>query len=237
MSSNECSVPPLGDVLVSCRPYEEYVVNFALTDKELLTGPVLDCPGGASEFAYAVRELGGDIVSVDPCYALDVGELTHRFYADRERSGNWSARQPWRFRYTPDGEWDRASAWLSSGERFLADFQRDHGQATGHYLAARLPQLPFPDRSFHLVLSGFLLFSYADRLDLDFHLAAVHELLRVCSGEVRLHPLNDYAGRPYPHLDELLDRLAAEGVRIGWREVTSFDLPADDRTLVLTGAT
>ena len=36
-------------------------------------------------------------------------------------------------------------------------------------MAATLPQLPFPDRRFHLALSGYLLFTYADRLSFDEH--------------------------------------------------------------------
>ena len=35
-------------------------------------------------------------------------------------------------------------------------------------MTAALPDLPFPDDAFDLVLSSHLLFTYADRLDADF---------------------------------------------------------------------
>jgi len=71
-------------------------------------------------------------------------------------------------------------------------------------VAAALPTLPFPDRSFDLVLSSHLLFSYTDRLDVAFHLAALLELARVSRGQVRVFPLVDYNGHPQP---TLLDQL------------------------------
>jgi hypothetical protein len=59
----------LGDIIVSSRPYDEYRAMFGLTDREVLAGPVLDCPGGAGSFAAEVRDRGGRAVSADPAYA------------------------------------------------------------------------------------------------------------------------------------------------------------------------
>lgn len=65
------------------------------------------------------------------------------------------------------------------------------------YVAATLPQLPFRDGRFAMTLSGFLLFTHPDLLD---HRAALRELVRVTSGEVRVYPLHDTAGEPYAEL-------------------------------------
>jgi len=52
-----------------------------------------------------------------------------------------------------------------------------------------LPDLPFRDGAFDLVLSSHLLFMYADRLDEEFHVHALREMVRVARGEVRVFPL------------------------------------------------
>ena len=91
------------------------------------------------------------------------------------------------------------------------------------YLAAALPELPFPDRSFDLVLSGHLLFSYApladgglmagQGLDLAWHRRALAELCRVSRRQVRLYPAHTIAleAARHPYAEALLAELPA-----GW---------------------
>ena len=50
------------------------------------------------------------------------------------------------------------------------------------------------------MLSSHFLFTYADRLDLEFHRAALRELHRVARREVRVFPLLEQGGRPVPAL-------------------------------------
>jgi hypothetical protein len=69
------------------------------------------------------------------------------------------------------------------------------------------------------VLSSHLLFTYADRLDAEFHLAALVELARV-GRDVRIYPLVDQAGGPLPDLlRTLADGLAAAGLHADAVEV------------------
>jgi ubiquinone/menaquinone biosynthesis C-methylase UbiE len=75
---------------------------------------------------------------------------------------------------------------------------------------ASLPRLPFPSGRFDLVLSSHFLFTYADRLDLEFHRAALRELHRVARREVRVFPLLEQGGRPVPAL--LSGLLATPGI-------------------------
>ena len=65
-------------------------------------------------------------------------------------------------------------------------------------MPASLPRLPFPGGRFDLVLSSHFLFTYADRLDLEFHRAALRELHRVARREVRVFPLLEQGGGPFP---------------------------------------
>jgi hypothetical protein len=76
-----------------------------------------------------------------------------------------------------------------------------------------LPDLPFEDRHFDLVLSSHFLFTYADRLDQDFHYDGLIELHRICRREVRVFPLLDQSGRSLSGTTRtLLARLARQGV-------------------------
>ena len=97
---------------------------------------------------------------------------------------------------------------LSAMKFFLEDYE--DGRAEGRYLDASLPDLPFADGAFDLALSSHFLLLYSDQLDLDFHRAAVLEMLRVAT-EARIFPLLDMAGVRSAHLVPLIEALAAEG--------------------------
>ncbi|WP_256106132.1 hypothetical protein [Streptomyces sp. ODS05-4] len=233
MSRPAPSARSIGEVLVSSRPFDDYATQFALSAHDLSGGPVLDCPGGAGDFGATVRSRGGRVVSVDPCYLCSPDELTVRVEAELDRVGSWTASQPDRFSLDGHGVWQQMPAWRSSAARFLADYAADRRDATGHYVRSSLPRLPFADGAFSLALSGFLLFTYPDHFDEEFHLRALTELLRVAA-DVRVHPLNDSSGSPYPHLDRLLARLRSQGVAGELLPVAGRSDRRDDLTLRLT---
>lgn len=87
-------------------------------------------------------------------------------------------------------------------------------RSLAEYRAAGLPDLPFPDGRFDLVLCSHLLFTWADPLDLAWHTGAVDELLRVARGEVRLYPLvRRGAGEAVAFLSALREHVRAAGHR------------------------
>jgi SAM-dependent methyltransferase len=173
-------------MLVSARTLDEYRAMFALTEKDL-AGRILDCPGGAAGFTAGAP----DAVAVDPAYALPADEFARLALADAERTGEWVAAHPERYAWTYfTGVQHLRRTRLVAARSCLEHRER----APERYLAAALPHLPFPDGAFDLVLSSHLLFTYADRLDRAFHLAALDELRRVSRGEVRVFPLLDYDG-------------------------------------------
>jgi len=110
---------------------------------------------------------------------------------------------------------------VSSLTSICSDLQREHNivedfsscSAKNRYISAGLPHLPFPEGMFSVVLSGHFLFLYGDRLKLDFHKACLVELLRVCSGKVRIFPLVGLDTKPYSRLDEILQFLAEKDIR------------------------
>ena len=91
---------------------------------------------------------------------------------------------------------------------FLEDF--DAGLAEGRYIAAELPRLPLADKSFDLALCSHFLFLYSDQLDLDFHIGAISEMLRVAP-EVRIFPVLDVNARVSPYLMDILTLFNKQG--------------------------
>ena len=199
----------IGDFLLSCRSFTEYEAMFALTDADL-AGRVLDSPGGGASFTATVCARGGDAIAADPAYATPPADLIRRLDAELRRGSAWvtahAHRHTWGFFHD-----------VVEHDRIRTDSARLFGEDLRHhpdrYVTAALPDLPFSDGAFDLVLSSHLLFTYADRLDTDFHLTALRELARVSRGRIRVYPLVDQAGQPLPELLQYLIRqLTNEGL-------------------------
>ncbi|MDO3648019.1 hypothetical protein [Nocardia mangyaensis] len=194
----------LDEYLVSARSLAEYRAMFHLSDKDLTGRKILDCPGGAASFAAEASALGAEVTAIDPIYAAAPAELAARATPETERAVAWAHKHAERYRW----DWYGGTAEHAAIRRGAAARFADDVRATPHrYLAGALPSLPCPDDAFDLALSSHLLFSYADRLDADFHLAALVELSRVSTVEARVYPLLDYTGAP---LDDLVDHLRTE---------------------------
>ncbi|MET8776773.1 methyltransferase domain-containing protein [Nocardia sp. NPDC004654] len=187
----------LGEFLISARSLAEYRAIFELSEADLRGRRILDCPGGAASFAAEAAALDADVTATDPIYARTAAELRELARTETERGSAYAGAHHTRYRWDFYGDPDNLqSVRLSAATRFGADL-------TAHpdrYVAAQLPALPFQDNSFDLALSSHLLFTYADRLDADFHLAALLELARVTHGETRLYPLVDHTGHPQDNL-------------------------------------
>ena len=218
----------IGDYLVSSRSFAEYRAMFDLSDADL-AGRLLDCPGGGASFTAAVCARGGDATAADPVYATPSGDLVHRLDGELRRGSAWATahahRYVWDFYGDPAGH----ARIREESARLFADDLSCHPD---RYVAAALPRLPFPDGSFDLVLSSHLLFTYADRLDADSHLAALRELARVSRGQVRVYPVVDQAGQPLPDLlGHLLEQLAADGLAPRLMDV-GYRFQRDARTML-----
>ncbi len=186
----------VGGYLISARSFDEYRAMFALADGDL-SGSALDCPGGASSFTACANRAGASAIAADPVYARPRHSLAGLVMAEVERGSAHTVagadRYVWDFYGDPGGHTRvrRASA---------EAFSRDLIAHPARYVPASLPRLPFPAGRFDLVLSSHFLFTYADRLDLEFHRAALRELHRVARREVRVFPLLEQGGRPVPAL-------------------------------------
>jgi hypothetical protein len=199
-------------------------------DLSVLPGSVLDCCAGGSGFTAEAAARGVDAVAVDPAYELPSDELV-----DTVRRSLWQGSAivdqyagsfVWNWYGDPQRKDDLR---IEAADRFLQDVM----EAPDRYVPGSLPELPFEDGRFDLVLCSHLLFTWADKYDRDWHLAALRELVRVSRNEVRIFPLvNQGAGAPVEFLPELLEALRP--VKSEIRKVPYEFQVGADHMLVLT---
>ncbi len=206
------------DVAFIGRTLEEYVRMFDLDLDNLDDAAILDCPSGACAFVAEATKRGLSAIGADVMYQSDYSDLDERGEVDIEMAldgfDGVEDLFEWEFYDDVDGVRDH---WTDAYETFIDDYPA--GFASGRYVPAKLPNLPFEDDEFTLTLSAHLLFLYANRLSHEFHVESLRELARVTEDEVRVYPIADFEGTPYPRLDEILNELTAGGHKVEIRSV------------------
>lgn len=184
---------------------------FSLSEGDLACR-ILGCGDGPASFNAELSARGGSVVSVDPLYRFSAPAIERRvqqtFPTMMAQTGANRGDFVWTHVRSLEDLGRRRMAALHG---FLADFEA--GRRSGRYVEAALPVLPFADDAFDLALSSHFLFLYSAQFDLDFHVAALREMLRV-AGEVRVFPLLQLGGAPSPHVPGVRVALAAPGVRV-----------------------
>ncbi|WP_444684817.1 methyltransferase domain-containing protein [Alkalicoccus luteus] len=195
----------LENIVFIGRTMEEYKAFFQLEERDLQGKRILDCPAGACSFT---AEAAADVTAVDLAYRFPAGVLYEKGSQDIDRAAALiqGASNQYVWNYIKD-----ASQLKQRRERALRLFTEDYERRAERYVQARLPELPFEDDAFDLVLSAHFLFTYADRLDYCFHEQAVREMLRVTSSELRMFPLLDYKGRRSRYVDDVKQFAEREG--------------------------
>ena len=220
----------LDHVVFFGRTWNESIGMYALDEACLQTLRILDCPGGPDGLVSEGLARGLDITAVDPQYASTAEALEQRgrseinqtvdaWLADPETGDNHGGR-------AEDSEAQSRMARMRTFKQLkieaLESFIKAFRRHPDRYVTGKLPDLPFDNDSFDLVLSGHLLFAYASKdrgglmhdetFDLDFHIAAVRELIRV-GHEVRLFPTYAFFGprRRHDYIAPVLDAIRADG--------------------------
>jgi len=195
------------------RTFEEYAAMFDLEPGAPSDRRVLDCPSGVGSFVGTARERGVPVVGADPLYGRPRDDIATTAREDCEATVEQLHETRDLFAWDWYGDIDgRADHLRRAHRRFLADYP------AGPYVAAGLPDLPFPDDSFDLALSANLLFLYDDRLDAAFHTAALRELARVAD-EVRVFPLASLDTERSAFVEPSVTALRADGLAVETREV------------------
>ena len=197
------------DIIPWGRSFDEYLGMFNLSEDDLARN-IVGVGDGPASFNTRMHQRGTPIVSVDPIYRYSEAELRQRIQETYEDVSAQARQNQDKFVWTKISSVDElAKIRMQAMDEFCRDFES--GKQQGRYIDASLPNLPFPDRYFDLVLSAHLLFFYSANRDLTFHLDAVRELLRIGS-EVRIFPIVDVNSNPSPFLSPVIDVLEKEGV-------------------------
>jgi len=193
------------------RTFEEYLDMFSLSEEELQGKKILDCPAGACSFTAIGNKIGLDVTACDIAYYHSGEDLKNKGLKDIEHAMEHmqKAQNNYKWDYFNDIEGLRKHR-LSA----LQACANDMRESNERYIPVTLPSLPFKNAEFDILLSAHFLFMYADRLDYQFHIEALNELLRVTKEEVRIFPLIDLEGKRYEHLDKLISYLADNGCTV-----------------------
>lgn len=169
------------------RSYHEYLKMFSLREEELKDIRILDCAAGASSFTPHLLKQGYDSTAVDILYGRSVEETREQCVNDfntlLEMHSGLDHKVDWNFFQDPE---DMVQQRITVYEEFIDSYAH---YKNIKYVKAALPELPFDDNSFDLVLSSHLLFLYEDRLGYEFHQDTIKEMLRITSDEIRIYPI------------------------------------------------
>ncbi|MDR0270706.1 SAM-dependent methyltransferase [Paenibacillus sp.] len=183
------------------RTYDEYMRLFDLSEGAIAGRNILDCPAGACSFTAQAGKLGCHVTAADIAYYHDHEKLAAKGIQDivhaMEHVETEKDRYHWtEFRDVEDLRAERTKA--------LQECTKDMRIHPDRYVPVTLPSLPFKAGQFDLTLSAHFMFTYADRLDAEFHESTLRELFRVTREEVRIFPLVDQSGRRSEHVDHLI---------------------------------
>lgn len=191
------------------RSYDEYLRMFDLSETDIHK-KILGCSDGPASFNSLMHKKGHRVISVDPIYQFSREEIERRVTETYDTvAGQTKANQDkfiWRTIQSVD---ELLEIRMTAMKEFLSDY--DLGKAEGRYICGELPELPFAENTFELVLCAHFLFLYSDNLSLNFHIQAIRELCRV-GKEIRIFPLLDVNSRQSVFIDPVKEYFQS----IGW---------------------
>lgn len=202
-------------VAMTCRGYDEYVRMFDLNEADLAEGPILDVAAGGSSFTAEAKARGFSAFAADPRYGTDVSQWIAEA---REEIGMSTAKLDKLKEHFDWSYYGSLEKHREGREASLRKFEADVAGAAGQssYIYGKLPELPFEDGRFSLVLCSHFLFLYAEQFGLEFHKQAVAELMRVTAkgGQIRIYPLRALNWKPFEGFEELADSIEARGANV-----------------------
>lgn len=190
------------------RTFDEYQKMFDLNEDELKNNTFLDCPSETCSFVSEAHQKGIPATACDIEYDKSFDHFQKQCDEEIEKIKLGFSGAEDLFDWSFYINLDRL---LTYRKKAAMLFLEDYKKRADYYVQRKLPILGFSDNQFDIVLSGHFLFLYADRLDFNFHLASILELIRVAKKEVRIYPLIALDGSSYTQMEQLLDTISAQG--------------------------
>jgi hypothetical protein len=200
----------LSRVIFVGRTYDEYVKIFDLTEEELMNYKILDAPAGACSFTSIASNKGYRVTATDIAYFHSVEQLYQKGKDDIKHAVEGLSKVKDKYRWDYFNSIDELEKQRNSA---LDDCISHMNKSPELYTPTILPELPFKDSQFDMILSAHFLFMYADRLDFDFHRKTLNEMTRVARKEIRIFPLTDLTGNRYEYFQEIIMFISD----LGWR--------------------
>lgn len=199
----------LNEVVPWGRTLEEYKLMFNLSLSDLNT-KILGCGDGPASFNAEMTQQGYSVISIDPIYQFSAEQIKQRVEENYELIISQVKQNSNRFVWKNFSNADElGQIRLATIEKFLEDYEV--GKAAGRYLYQFLPKLELADNQFEICLCSHLLFLYSQHLSLDFHIASIFELLRICP-EIRIFPLLNLDCQISPYLEPVIQELSSKGI-------------------------
>jgi len=218
----------LSKIIFIGRTFDEYVKMFDLTDNELRDNKILDAPSGACSFTAIASQRGCNVTATDIAYFHPFEELKTKGEEDIQQAMEGIAKVKEKYRWDyfnslQELESHRMSALLDCNSHMQA--------SPSSYIPSVMPKLPFENNQFDIILSAHFLFMYSDRLDIDFHIQTIEEMLRVTAKEVRIFPLTDLNGYRSVHVPFLIERIE----QLGWKweeRIVAYEFQQNANTML-----
>ena len=162
---------------------------------------ILSIADGPSSFNKEARAKGAIVDSVDPVYGMPIEEIKAYFKKSYDYNKGCFLENRQAFVMKNEQE---IEALLAKRSRTFELFLEDFTANPTNYKAGRLPALSGLTPGYDLCLCSNFLFLFSHLFDLDFHIAAISELLRL-AGEVRIFPLYDIEGKQSPYVAAVIE--------------------------------
>ncbi len=170
------------------RNFNEYVKMFSLSMDDL-NKKIIGCGDGPASFNYEASLKGCKIISVDPVYEFGKEEIEKRIEETYDIVMEQTIKNSKKFIWKEFKNFEElGKTRMDAMKLFLNDY--DKGKQEKRYIIGELPKLDFEDNKFDIALCSHFLFLYSDNLNLEFHIEAIKEMLRIAK-EVRIFPIID----------------------------------------------
>lgn len=189
------------------RNMDEYKDMFHLSDADL-NKRIISFGDGPASFNAEMIIQGKNVVSIDPIYRFSTDELKERINDTKDIVITQTKKNLQYFVWNNIRNIDHLEKIrMSAMNHFLQDFEQ--GKREKRYVNHELPEKTcFNDFSFDLGLSSHFLIFYS-QLGLQFHIAAIDEMLRVAK-EIRIFPILNLNGERTELLDYLIQHFSAK---------------------------